>query len=226
MRIPVAVLSLMAVAASARAAETLDAVQARMDKSAATFQALSAKLKKVNYTAVIKDTTTETGSIIIKKFKTGDLRVRMEVDKPDTRSMALTRKKYEVFLPKINTVQEYDLGSYGKLMDQFILLGFGTPMRELQKAYDMKVIGQETIEGRQTTRIELRPKADSAKQYLKVAEMWIPLNDGNPIQQKFTQPSGDFHMSVYTDVKVNPLLKDADLQLTLPKDVKREKPGK
>jgi hypothetical protein len=28
------------------------------------------------------------------------------------------------------------------------------------------------------------------------------------------------------DVKVNPLLKDADVQLTLPKNVKREKPQK
>jgi outer membrane lipoprotein-sorting protein len=197
-----------------------------MDKSAAAFSSLSAKLKKASYTAVIKDLTTETGTILIKKIKAGDLRVRMEVDKPDMRSMALTRKKYEVFLPKINTVQEYDLGSYGKLMDQFILLGFGTPVKEILKAYDMTVGGTDTIDGRPTTRIELRPRADNARQYLKLAEMWIPLNDGNPVQQKFTQPSGDYNMTTYTDVKVNPLLKDADLQLTLPKDVKREKPQK
>lgn len=225
MKLPIAVLALLGVA-SAPAAETLGAVQTRMDKSAAEFAALSARVKKVSYTAVIKDSAAESGTFIIKKLKPGDVRVRMEIDKPDARSIALSRKKYEIFLPKINTVQEYDLTQYGRLVDQFLLLGFGTPVREITKSYDMVVTGTETIDGKQTTRVELRPKLDSVKEHLKLVEIWIPMNDGNPIQQKFLQPSGDYTLSTYMDVKVNPLLKDADVQLTLPKNVKREKPQK
>ena len=90
----------------------------------------------------------------------------------------------------------------------------------------MVVTGTDSIDGRQATRIELRPKVASVKEHLKLVEMWIPLNDGNPIQQKFLQPSGDYTQSTYLDVKINPLLKDADVQLTLPKNVKREKPQK
>jgi outer membrane lipoprotein-sorting protein len=225
MKLPIAVLALLA-GAAAPAAETLGAVQTRMDKSAAEFAALSARVKKVSYTAVIKDSAAESGTFIIKKLKPGDVRVRMEIDKPDARSIALSRKKYEIFLPKINTVQEYDLTQYGRLVDQFLLLGFGTPVREITKSYDMVVTGTETIDGKQTTRVELRPKLDSVKEHLKLVEIWIPMNDGNPIQQKFLQPSGDYTLSTYMDVKVNPLLKDADVQLTLPKNVKREKPQK
>jgi len=225
MKLPIAVLALLGVAA-APAAETLGAVQTRMDKSAAEFAALSARVKKVSYTAVIKDSAAESGTFIIKKMKPGDVRVRMEIDKPDARSIALSRKKYEIFLPKINTVQEYDLTQYGRLVDQFLLLGFGTPVREITKSYDMVVTGTETIDGKQTTRVELRPKLDSVKEHLKLVEIWLPLNDGNPIQQKFLQPSGDYTLSTYMDVKVNPLLKDVDVQLTLPKNVKREKPQK
>ena len=225
MKLPIAVLALLGVAA-APAAETLGAVQTRMDKSAAEFAALSARVKKVSYTAVIKDSAAESGTFIIKKMKPGDVRVRMEIDKPDARSIALSRKKYEIFLPKINTVQEYDLTQYGRLVDQFLLLGFGTPVREITKSYDMVVTGTETIDGKQTTRVELRPKLDSVKEHLKLVEIWIPMNDGNPIQQKFLQPSGDYTLSTYMDVKVNPLLKDADVRLTLPKNVKREKPQK
>lgn len=210
----------------APAAESLATVQARMDKSAAEFSSLTARVKKVAYTAVIKDTTTETGTFSIKKFKPGDLRVRMEIEKPDERSVSLTRKKYEVFLPKINTVQEYDLSQYGRLVDQFLLLGFGTPVKEITKSYEMVVTGTDTIEGRQATHVELRPRAASTKEHLKLVEMWIPVDDGNPIQQKFVQPSGDFVQSTYLNVKINPLLKDTDVQLTLPKNVKREKPQK
>lgn len=217
---------LLLIGLSAHAAETLQAVQARMDKSAGEFASLKSRVKKVSYTAIIKDTATETGEFIIKKLKGGDVRVRMEVEKPDPRSIALSRKKYEVFLPKINTVQEYDLSQYGKLIDQFLLLGFGTPVAELQKSYTMRVTGAEMIDGRMATKVELAPKADSVKAHLKLIEVWIPPNDGNPVQQKFTQPSGDYVMTTYIDVKINPLLKDADVQLTLPKNVKREKPQK
>jgi outer membrane lipoprotein-sorting protein len=225
MRLPILALAI-ATAAAAPAAESLAAVQARMDKSAAAFSSLTARVKKVSFTAVIKDSSVESGTFTLKKLKPGDIRVRMEIDKPDQRSVALSRKKYEVFLPKINTVQEYDLSQYGRLVDQFLLLGFGTPVREITKSYDMVVTGTDSIEGRQATRIELRPKVASVKEHLKLVEMWIPLNDGNPIQQKFLQPSGDYTQSTYLDVKINPLLKDADVQLTLPKNVKREKPQK
>ena len=222
--------TLMAVAVLAASvapgAETLAAVQARMDKSAAAFQTLTAKVKKTSYTAVIKDTASENGTFILKKMKGGDVRVRMEIEKPDPRSVALSRKKYEVFLPKINTVQEYDLSHYGKLVDQFLLLGFGTPVKDLTKSYEMAVTGTDTIEGQPATRVELRPRAADVREHLKLVQIWIPLNDGNPIQQKFLQPSGDFVQSTYSEVKVNPLLKDADVQLTLPKNVKREKPQK
>ncbi len=224
MKILIAVLAFSA--AVVPAAETLGAVQARMDKSAEAFTSLTARVKKTGYTAVIKDHSIETGTFLIKKIKPGDMRVRMEIEKPDERSVALSRKKYEVFLPKINTVQEYDLSQYGKLVDQFLLLGFGTPVRDITKSYDMVVTGTETIDGRQATRVELRPKTAGVKEHLKLVEVWIPLTDGNPIQQKFWQPSGDYIQSTYMDVKVNPLLKDADVQLTLPKNVKREKPQK
>ena len=224
MRTLIAILAVTA--AALPAAESLGAVQARMDKSAAEFTSLTARVKKTGYVAVIKESSTETGTFMIKRLKPGDVRVRMEIEKPDQRSLTLSRKKYEVFLPKINTVQEYDLGQYGKLVDQFMLLGFGTPVKEISKGYDMAVTGTDMIDGRQATRVELRPKAAGVKEHLKLVEMWIPLNDGNPIQQKFLQPSGDYTQSTYSDVKVNPLLKDADVQLTLPKNVKREKPQK
>jgi outer membrane lipoprotein-sorting protein len=213
-------------AASLSAAETLDQVRARMDAAANAFQSLTANVRKVTYTAVIRDTQTEEGTFTLKKVKAGDLRVRMEIAKPNVKSIALSRNKYEMYLPNISTVQEFDLGKYRSLVDQFLLLGFGTPTRELLKSYDMKVLGAETLDGKATTKVELVPKAASVREHLKRVEMWIPSNDGNPIQQKFFQPSGDYFLSAYTSVKVNPAVKDADLGLNLPKGTKREFPQK
>jgi outer membrane lipoprotein-sorting protein len=208
------------------AAETLDQVRARMDSAANAFVSLTADVEKVTYTAVIRDRQTESGTFILKKVKAGDLRVRMEITRPNVKSIALSRNKYELYLPNIKTVQEFDLGKYRSLVDQFLLLGFGTPTRELLKSYDMTVLGAETLNGKATTRIELVPKAAAVREHLKRVEMWIPANDGNPVQQKFYQPSGDYFSSVYTNVKVNPPVADAELALNLPKGTKREFPQK
>lgn len=207
-------------------AETLDQVRARMDASAAAFQSLQADVEKTTYTAVIRDKQVESGTFLLKKVKPGDLRVRMEISQPDKKSIALSRSKYEIYLPKISTVQEFNLGKYRNLVDQFLLLGFGTPTRELMKGYEMKVLGAEMLDGKNTTKIELTPKSETVREHLRRVEMWIPPNDGNPIQQKFYQPSGDYFLSTYTNVKVNAPIADKELALALPKGVKREQPQK
>jgi len=90
----------------------------------------------------------------------------------------------------------------------------------------MKVLSAETLDGKATTRIELIPRTASMREHLKRVEMWIPLTDGNPIQQKFYQPSGDYFLSAYTEVKINPAVRDSELGLNLPKGTKREFPQK
>lgn len=219
------VLALLLVAPGA-AVEPLSAVETRMDQAAAQFKALEAKIKRVSYTAVIKDKTEESGKIYIKKVKQGDTRIKIDVMEPAPRSTVIGKKKYENFLPKIATVQEVDLGKYAKLVDQFMLLGFGSTSKELQAEYALKVTGEESINGVLTTRVELTPKSVGVQEHLKRVEMWFPLKEGYPIQQKFHKPSGDYEMSTYSAVQLNPNLTEADVALKLPKNVKREYPLK
>ena len=145
-----------------QAIEPLSAVEARIDQSAGQFKSLTAKIKRVSYTAVIKDKTEETGTIAIKRVKTGDTRIKIDVLEPSPRSTTIGRRKYENFLPKIATVQEVDLGKYANLVDQFMLLGFGSSSKELEAGYSLKVTGEETINGKPATRIELLPKKPAA----------------------------------------------------------------
>ena len=87
-----------------KAIELLSAVESRLDQSAAQFKGLTAKIKRVSYTAVIKDKTEETGTIAIKRVKVGDTRIKIDVLEPAPRSTTIGRRKYENFLPKIATV--------------------------------------------------------------------------------------------------------------------------
>ena len=208
----------------AATAESLDAIMARMDTASPGFRSMAAKVRKISYTAVIQDKTTEAGTLYVLRKSPRDVRLKIDFESPDPRSVAFQNRKYLNYLPKIQTVQEYDLGKQASLVDQFLLLGFGTSGRDLAGQYDMKLAGQETIEGTKTTRLELIPKSSKAREHLTKVEMWIPEGESYPIQQKFHQPSGDYYLTTYTDVKINPGLTEKDLDLRLPKGVKKETP--
>ena len=208
------------------AAETMQELQARIDQAASSFRGMTAKIRRISYTAVIKDTSEESGNISMKAGKPKEMQVRVDFLTPDVKSWAFRGRKAELFIPKINTVQEYDLGKHGKLLDQFLLLGFGSTVKELQKSYDLKLVGEETVGGQKTSKLELTPKSQEARSHLQKVEIWFPLTSGNPIQQKFHLGSGDYMLVNYQDIKIDPNLPDTAVRLALPANVKREFPQK
>lgn len=208
------------------AAETLQDVFSRMDAEAAGFRGLSAKIRKVTFTAVIKETTEELGKVVIRRSQPREMQLRMDLTQPDEKTWVFRGRKAELFIPKINTVQEYDLGRYSKLLDQFLLLGFGSASADLKKNYTVKFAGEETIGGQKTSKIELTPLGEQARVHLKRVEIWFPSASGIPIQQKFYQSSGDYVQVSYSDAKLDPGLPESAVRLSLPKDVKREYPQK
>jgi outer membrane lipoprotein-sorting protein len=204
------------------APKNLEAVLQLMDRAAASFHTMTGKLNKTTHTAVINDTSEESGAIWMKR-QGKHVRVLVEVKEPDPKSYALRDRKAEIYLPKIQTVQEYDLGKHAQLLDQFLLLGFGTPTRELARSYRMRLVGQETLGNEKVFRIELIPKSGQVRQHLLKAELWVS-GEGYTVRQKFHEPSGDFRLVSYSDVRWNPNLTDESVSLKVPKNVKREFP--
>ncbi len=208
------------------AAATADAVLARMDEAASTFKGMTAKITKISYTDIIKESTEESGIITLRSPKQRQVAALIEFDKPAEKSIAFRDKKAQIFMPKINTVQEYDLGKYNDLLTQGLLIGFATPAKDLRKNYDIRLLGEETVAGKKTSRLELIPTQKTIMQHLNRIELWIGDADGLPVQQKLFQPSGDYTQIVYSDVKLEPGLTDKRVTLKLPSDVKREFPQK
>jgi outer membrane lipoprotein-sorting protein len=218
-------LAILAFACIASAATSEKAILARMDQAAPTFKGLTADIVRVKFTAILNDRSEESGSMSI--LRSGkDMRARINLVKPSPRAVAFHGDKVEVFYPKLNTVQEFDVSKSRGLIDQFLLLGFGSSGKEIAKSYTVKVAGDEKINGVNTTRVLLTPKSSKVRELLKSVEMWIPDGAAYPVRQKFVEPSDDYMEVTYHDAKVNPGLKSADLNLDLPPGVKREFPQK
>jgi outer membrane lipoprotein-sorting protein len=149
-----------------------------------------------------------------------DMRILVDFVKPDPQTAAFEKDQGQIYFPKMRTVQIFDLGKYRSLVDQFLLLGFGTSGKELARNYNLKVLGEEQVGGELATRLELVPKSASVLEYLPKAELWIS-TAGYPLQQKFYEPSG-YKLFTYRDVKLNTNLPDDAFKLKLPSGVKRE----
>ena len=205
------------------AADELKAVLARMDQAAAKFSGVRARVEKENFTAVINETDVDRGELWMSR-KGKKLRLRIEFTEPDVRSVAMTDRRAEIYYPKINTVHEYDLGKHRDMVEQFLLLGFGTPGKKLSKDYRVKLAGNDELHGEKTAKLELVPKSRKARDRLLRVELWVADPAGYPVQQKFYWPSDDTTTIGYADVRLNPPLTDADVTLDLPADAKREFP--
>lgn len=207
------------------ATNSLQDVLSRMDDAAASFHALSADVTSVQHTAVINEDEVDTGTMLVKRSK-HDMRMLLEFTAPDRKSVTVHEHKLEIYLPKQQTIEEYDISNYRELLNEFLLIGFGTSGKDLAGSYTMKVLGRDPVAGRTATRLELIPKTAEVLKNLKKLELWIPESDVYPIQQKFYLTAGDYKLVTYTNVRVNPQLSDSDLKLKVPKDVKRVFPQK
>ena len=151
-----------------------------MDKSAADFRSLTADLENTKYTDVVKDSSTETGQIFVRK----DQKMRIEILKPDPRTILRNGDSLFVYTPKIKRVEEYDLGKNRAMVDQYVLLGFGTKSQNMLKSYDVKLTGEDQLDGRKTFLLELTPKSDDVRHQITKIQMWIDQSSWLPDSAK------------------------------------------
>ncbi len=192
-----------------------------MDKSAQDFHTLTADLEHIKYTAVVKDTSTETGHIFVRR----DEKMRIEIEKPDLRTILRTGDSLFIYNPKINRVEEYDLGKNRSLVDQYVRLGFGTRGEDIKKSFLVAVLGEEELDHKKAVMLELTPKSNQVRNQITKIQMWMDEASWLPIQQKFFEAgSGDYVLSHYTNVMKNLKINDAKFKQDWPKSVSRVKP--
>jgi outer membrane lipoprotein-sorting protein len=201
---------------------SLDYVLSMMDHAAEDFKSLTAAIDHIKYTAVVKDTSTETGEIFVRK----DSKVRIDFQAPDPRTIIRNGDNLYIYTPKINHVEEMNIGKNRALVDQYLALGFGTRTESLKKNYDITLSGEEELDGHKAAVLELTPRSEEQRKQISKVVMWVDESSWLPVQQKFIEAgSGDYVMSRYTKVMKNLKLGDGKFKPDWPKGTKVEKHG-
>lgn len=208
---------------AADAGGSLQDVVKRLDQASAKFQSAASKITRTDHTAVLNEDSTQSGIVYMRKNGKG-LQARMDITVPDKKSFAFQGREVQIYYPNMKEVDIYDTGKNGEQLEQFLMLGFGTPGSELEKSYSVRMIGSETVNGEKAVHLELLPKSGEARKMVKQIDLWI--GDRNyPVQEKILQPSGDYSLITYSDVQLNPPdLTEQNVQLKLPSGVKKVYP--
>jgi len=193
-----------------------------MDQAAPRFRAMQSDVQMTTYTAIIGDKTVENGTLKMQRLKSGEVRAIIDFsNQTDAREIAFLGKIIRIYYPNLKTYQDYDVGKNTDILNQFLLLGFGSSGKELAQSYTITQDGTEKVAGQDTTKLLLVPNDPKVKERLSKIEMWVPNDAAYPVQQQFFEPSVNYRIVTYSNVKINPPMKGT-LELKLPSGAKKQ----
>ena len=203
-----------------RLAWTLEGVLRQLDETAKDFHSLSADVERTKVTVVVNDRSTETGTILVR----GDKMV-LDLKAPDARTILRTGDSLYIYTPGLKRVEEYNLGKNRALVDQFLLLGFGTEGKQLEKGYLVALLKEDKIDDRKTIELELTPKSQGVRNQIAKIQIWLDESSWLPVQQEFYEAgSGDYSIVKYSKVVRNAGIPESEFKPHWPKGTEKIKP--
>jgi hypothetical protein len=185
----------------------LDKVLRQLDAASATFKSAEADLQVDLYEKVVRETTHQYGTIYFKKAAAGTEMGLILYTAQDKKAVG----KYVHFAngkgDMYDTIAKKDTtfngGDNKARTESLLTLGFGGSGKDLEKAWTIKLIGNETIGGVATTELDLTPKDPSVAETVTHIQVWFDPTRSVSLRQVFYMPEGDTRTSNYTNIRLN-----------------------
>jgi outer membrane lipoprotein-sorting protein len=195
----------------------LDGILKKMDSVSTTFRSAQAEFQWDNYQRVIDEVVdVQTGTIYYRR-QNKDIEMMADVKKAGASAASLKSEpkyvlfadgKVKMYQPKTDQVTVYDLGKDRADLESYVVLGFGGSGQDLQKAFDVKYQGTETVNGVSAAKLELTPKSERVRKNYNRMILWIDPDRGVSVQQEFFTPQGDYRLCKYSSIKLNEKIGD------------------
>jgi outer membrane lipoprotein-sorting protein len=203
-----------------RAAFTLETVLDSLNREAKDFRSVTADVERTKVTVVVNVKSTEKGTLWIH----GD-KMRLDLKDPDPRTVLRVGDTIFVYTPGLKQVEEYNLGKHRELVNEFLLLGFGTSGHDLEKGFLVTLIGEPILDRQKTVLLELTPKEGQARNQIARIRLWLDQSSWLPVQQEFFETGTDDYFIVrYANISRNSEIPDSRFKAHWPKGTQRVRP--
>jgi outer membrane lipoprotein-sorting protein len=199
---------------------TVNQILGQMNEKSKNLWTISADLEYTKFTALVNDKSIESGRFFFKREKS-NTDILIDIEKPDRRILLLKKNKGQMYFPKINQIQEYNLQQKSDLVQQFLLLGFGTDTNALKKSYTVNYLREEDLGDDTTAVLELVPLKNNVTSQISKIQIWVSEESWLPAQQQFFEPDGDSLTARYLKVVRDRQLPSSTFELKAPSSAKR-----
>lgn len=189
------------------AADDLQQILHRLDEAAAKFRSAEADFQFDSVqTDPIPDTDVQKGTVYYER-KANEFQMAAHIKevngKPVPKTYSYSEGRVRLFEPMIDQVTTITkAGDYGS----YLMLGFGASGKQLAEKWDIKGLGEETVDGVKTEKLELIAKDPNVRKNLPKVTIWMDTARGVSLKQVFDQGLGQHRDCHYFNFKVNQTL--------------------
>jgi outer membrane lipoprotein-sorting protein len=188
----------------APAGESLESVLTQMDTAAAKFKSAQADFEWDQYQKLVNETEVQKGKVSFLHDK--ETQMAADITEPDHKILVFVNGKLSFYQPKIEQVTEYDAGKNRAEVESFLVLGFGSRGHDLSKQFTVKYLGREKVDNVNCAKLELTPLTAKVKGMFAKIVLWVDTDRDVSIKQQAFEPSGDYRIAKYSNIKLNPSL--------------------
>jgi outer membrane lipoprotein-sorting protein len=198
----IALLGCLVFCATLAAAQNLDSVLTSMDRAAANFHTVQTDFTADLYQKVVNEHDYQKGTMYFRKQ--GDsIEMAAQIIEPDKKYVLFSNGVVSYYQPKIDQVTEYNAGRNKAEVESYLVLGFGGGGHALTNSYDVQYADTEQVQGVNADKLVLTPKSQRVHNMFQTITLWIDPARGVPVQQRFDEPSGDYRITKYNNIRVN-----------------------
>jgi len=184
----------------------LDSVLAQMNAASKTFSDARADFRWDYYERVVRDTSTQQGSIYFER-KSGAMTMGAVIVDPKTKAkqkvIDYQGGTLQMFDPGVDQITVLHAGANQAQYESFLTLGFGASGTDLQHSWNIQDLGPDTIDGVKTEKLDLTGKDPKANNMFTHITIWIDPARAVALKQEFYAPSGDKRTTYYSDIRLN-----------------------
>jgi outer membrane lipoprotein-sorting protein len=190
----------------------LDAILRQMDEANLKFQSAEADFRWDLYERVVKQTTTQTGTIYFKKAGSSTV-MGAKVVSPSTKIIEFRNGIVRLFDPGTDHLTIIDATKNKAQFESFLTVGFGGSGKDLAKAWTISDLGDEVIDGVQTAKLDLVAKDPAVRNNCTHMTIWVDPVRGVQLKQSIYMPSEDYRTAVYANIKYNQKVDEKPYQI-------------
>jgi outer membrane lipoprotein-sorting protein len=197
----------------------LQKVILELNAAAAKFASAHADFTWDQFTAVVQEHETQTGTIFFER-KNGVTRMAAELKQDNGKDAPKTviydKGEVNFYEPTIKQLTTVKAGANRGQFESFLTLGFGGSGKDLEANWKVSLVGTENMDGVTVTKLDLVPKEQKVLDMFMHVTIWVEPSRGISHKQIFYQPSGDLRTATYKNIRYNIPLQATVFSLKLP----------